>query len=62
MGKQSVATEDDEPPITIWVPRRVPERNDDQHSDDNDGSGQPLPRRRLRERRPAKPFQYSDLL
>ena len=62
MEKQNVATENDELPIVISFPRRAPEESDDQPSDDDNGLGRPLPRRGSRERRPTRPFQYSDLL
>ena len=60
--KQGVAEEDNELPIVIKISRRESEESDDQRSDDDDGPGRPLPRRGSRERRPARPFQYSDLL
>ena len=61
MDKQSVSAEDDELPLVIQVPRREPEESDDQQSDDG-GPGRPLPRLGSRERRPARPFQYNDLI
>ncbi|KAK4312976.1 hypothetical protein Pmani_015641 [Petrolisthes manimaculis] len=60
--KQGVAAEDNELPIVIKIPGRESEKSDDQHSDDDDGPGRLLPRRGSRERRPARPFQYSDLI
>lgn len=62
MDKQGVAAEDNELPIVIKIPWRESEESDDQHSDDDDGPGRPLPPRDSRERRPARPFQYSDLI
>lgn len=59
--KQSVAAEDNELPLIISIPRRAPEESDNQHPDDDDGPGRPLPGRGSRERRPTR-FQYYDLI
>ena len=58
---QGVAAED-ESPLFIQVPLRCSDAGDGQHSAGEDSPGRALPRRGSRERRPARPFQYADLL